>query len=320
MKANIFSKKVFFIIVLLNTFFIQAQSKASDKSKEVKLGVYIDNIYNIDYLNSSYEIIFYLWANSYDKHYPVSNVDIDKSIEVEKRIIEIDSFQTKNGKKFNCLVKYKAKILNQMDISKYPFDKLNLNLYIELLGHYKGEKNIIVDTKNSIIKPMFIDKWNIDKTDCNIKSTNWPSNFGDVSHAANSQLEALTLDFKLSRNSWNLYWKMFLVLFISLFLASLNFFLPNKRSEEKFALIVGSLFTAIGNKYITESYLPFSDKINLCDNLHIITFIFISFYALYAIYEQRVNKKDSLKHDLKLFLVTIFTYFTLVLIITYHFV
>jgi hypothetical protein len=128
------------------------------------------------------------------------------------------------------------------------------------------------------------------------------------------------MKINLSRQSWNLYWKMFLVLFISLFLASLNLFLPNKRSEEKFALIVGSLFTAIGNKYITESYLPFSDKINLCDILHIITFIFISLFALFAIYEQRQNRKDSLKLDTKLFLISIFTYFTLVLIITYHFV
>lgn len=311
-----------YILVLLLTFAVNIFSqeiKENNLNKEVKLGFYIDNIYNIDYINSSYEIIFYMWANSYYKYYPINNVDIDKSVEVEKVFTEIDSIQTINGKKYNCFVKYKAKMLNQMDISKYPFDKLNLKLYIELLGHYKGEKNIFIDSKNSIIKPVFIDKWNVDNTDFEIVTTRWPSNFGDISHSDNSQLEALNLNFSLSRNSWNLYWKMFLVLFISLFLASLNLFLPNKLSEEKFALIVGALFTAIGNKYITESYLPFSDKINLCDYLHIITFIFISFYALYAIYEQRGNKKDSLRHDLKLFFITILTYFVSVVLITFYF-
>ena len=44
-----------------------------------------------------------------------NNVDIDKSIEVVKVFTEIDSVETKYGKKFNCLVKYRAKILNVME-------------------------------------------------------------------------------------------------------------------------------------------------------------------------------------------------------------
>jgi hypothetical protein len=319
MKANIFSKKVFLIIVLLNTFFIQAQNKPTDKSKEVKIGVYIDDIYNIDYLNSSYEVIFYLWSNSYQKKYNTENIDVDKCTDLTTVYNEKDSVKTNFGFKYKHLTKYKATILNDMDFSKFPFDKLELKLNIELLEHYTGDKNITFD-KNSVLMPKFVDKWERESVSYEIKPTEWESKFGDISNHTIAQQDTFNMKINLSRQSWNLYWKMFLVLFISLFLASLNLFLPNKRSEEKFALIVGSLFTAIGNKYITESYLPFSDKINLCDILHIITFIFISLFALFAIYEQRQNRKDSLKLDTKLFLISIFTYFTLVLIITYHFV
>lgn len=319
MKANIFSKKVFLIIVLLNTFFIQAQNKPTDKSKEVKIGVYIDNIYNIDYINSSYEVIFYLWSNSYHKKYNTENIDVDKCTDLDTVYNEKDSVKTSFGFKYKYLTKYKATILNDMDFSKFPFDKLELKLNIELLEHYTGDKNITFD-KNSVLMPEFVEKWHKESVNYEIKPTEWTSKFGDISNHTIAQQDTVNIKINLSRQSWNIYWKMFLVLFISLFLASLNLFLPNKRSEEKFALIVGSLFTAIGNKYITESYLPFSDKINLCDILHIITFIFISLFALFAIYEQRQNRKDSLKLDTKLFLISIFTYFTLVLIITYHFV
>lgn len=318
MKANLFSKSIVLIIVLLNSFFINAQNKPTDKSKEVKIGVYIDNIYNIDYINSSYEVIFYLWANSYGNKYNTENIDVDQCIELTTVYTEKDSIKTSSGIKYNYLTKFKAKILNRMDISKFPFDKLDLVLYIELLDHHTGDKNISFD-KNSVFIPNFIDKWKVKNIKYNIEPTKWTSQFGDISNDSIAQQDAVNIRIDLSRDSWNLYWKMFLVLFISLFLASLNFFLPNKRSEEKFALIVGSLFTAIGNKYITESYLPFSDNINLSDILHIITFVFISFYALYAIYEQRLNKKDLFKLDLKLFLITIFTYFILVVMITLYF-
>ena len=109
---------------------------------------------------------------------------------------------------------------------------------------------------------------------------------------------------------------LFKEVFGSLFLAALNLFLPNKLSEEKFALIVGSIFIAIGNKYIIETYLPFSDNINLCDILHVITLFFIAFFTIYAIYEQRSNSKDSLKLDFKIFTYSILFYFLLVLLFT----
>lgn len=315
MKKKYLINSILVLLFFLNGSVVFSQiNKRLDK--EVKIGVYVDNIYNIDYVKSSYEVIFYLWANSYKKYYPIDNVDIDKSIEVVKVFTEIDSVETKYGKKFNCLVKYRAKILNVMDFSKYPFDRLNLNLYIELLGHYKGEKIIFCDKKNSFTSPAFLDKWNINKSGYTILNTNWKSDFGDIKHKENSQLEALSINIILERNSWNLYLKMFLVLFISLFLAALNLFLPNKLSEEKFALIVGSIFIAIGNKYIIETYLPFSDNINLCDILHVITLFFIAFFTIYAIYEQRSNSKDSLKLDFKIFTYSILFYFLLVLLFT----
>jgi hypothetical protein len=318
-------KKYLINSILVLLFFFNGSvvfSQINNKlDKELKIGVYVDNIYNIDYINSSYEVIFYMWANSYNKAYPVTKnfIDIDKSIDVKEVFTEIDSVETKYGKKFNCLVKYKAKILNKMDISKYPFDRLNLNLFIELLGHYKGEKVIVIDKKNSFSKPFFIDKWKVENSDYAIVNTDWDSDFGDIKHKKNTQLEALTINISLERNSWNLYLKMFLVLFISLFLAALNLFLPNKLSEEKFALIVGSIFITIGNKYIIETYLPFSDNINLCDTLHVITLFFIAFYTLYAIYEQRSNSKDSIKLDFKIFTFSILFYFLLVLLFTLFF-
>ncbi len=321
MKISHNIKNYILAFFLFNILILYSQNNISDVDKDVKIGVYIDDIYNIDYLNSSYEVIFYLWSNSYLKKYPVDSakIDLDKSIELKEIYREEDSVKTSLGVRYKFLTKYRAVILNDMDFSKFPFDKLKLKLNIELLEHYTGDKNILFDD-NSVLIPEFIDKWKIENVKYEIKPTSWKSKFGDISNNASPQQDTLNLSINLSRKYWNLYWKMFLVLFISFILASLNLFLPNKLSEEKFALIVGSLFTAIGNKYITESYLPFSDKINLCDILHIITFIFISLFALYAIYEQRNNKKDSLKLDFRLFLFSISIYFGIVLIITYSFI
>jgi hypothetical protein len=129
------------------TSYCQNKKNENELSKKLDIGIYVDNVYNIDYINSTYEIIFYLWSNSNGEIYEIDTktIDIDKATEVELFYKEIDSLNTKNGKKFKYLAKFKAKMLNKMDISKYPFDNLILNLDVELLGHYKGEKNIYID-------------------------------------------------------------------------------------------------------------------------------------------------------------------------------
>lgn len=300
----------------------QIKNSKADLEKRLDVGIYIDNVYNIDYINSTYEVVFYLWANSYGELYEINNtlIDIDKSIEIEIIYVEIDSvFISDIGQKFNYLAKVRTKMLNETNIASYPFDNWNLNLNIEFLGHYTGEKNIIIDQKNSLIKPNFIDKWKLVSADSKLTSEKWASNFGDV-RENNPSIDALHNNLVLARDPWKLYWKLFLVLFISFFISSLNLFLPNKRSEEKFALLVGSLFTAIGNKYITESYLPFSDTLNLSDSLHIATFLFISIYILFAIYEQRWKKTDDLKNDFFIYILTILCYVGVVGITTYYFI
>ena len=324
-QFKIITKKIIVTSILMFGYFSsysQIQTSEADLEKELCVGIYIDNVYNIDYINSTYEVVFYLWANSYGELYEINNalIDIDKSIEIEIIYEEMDSIFIPNiGPKFNYLVKIRTKMLNETNIASYPFDNWILNLNIEFLGHYKGEKNIIIDKKNSLIKPNFIDKWKLVSADSKITSVEWASNFGDL-RKNNLTLDALHTSVTLARDPWKLYWKLFLVLFISFFISSLNLFLPNKRSEEKFALLVGSLFTAIGNKYITESYLPFSDTLNLSDSLHIVTFLFISIYIMFAIYEQRWKKIDNVKIDFYLFLLTILSYMAAVGMTTFYFI
>jgi hypothetical protein len=322
---KLLAKKIIITSILMLCYFSsysQIQTSKTDLEKELGVGIYIDNVYNIDYINSTYEVVFYLWANSYGELYEINNtlIDVDKSIEIEIIYEEMDSTFIPNiGPKFNYLAKIRTKMLNETNIASYPFDNWNLNLNIEFLGHYKGEKNIIIDKKNSLIKPNFIDKWKLVSADSKITSVEWSSNFGDV-RENDPSIDALHASLILARDPWKLYWKLFLVLFISFFISSLNIFLPNKRSEEKFALLVGSLFTAIGNKYITESYLPFSDTLNLSDSLHIVTFLFISIYIIFAIYEQRWKKIDNLKNDIAIYIITIICYIGTIGITTFYFI
>lgn len=315
------NKKIILIILLIFSNSIYSHVKDT-----IRVGVYVDNIYEINYLNSNFKTTFYVWFISNkelktdDLNNDVTNfLDIDRIVEYKSLLAESYKQTHNNKTKYYYLNKVNATILNNMDVSKFPFDIQNLKIYLELNTHYKGEYVVILDKKNSKLKPNFIDKWNVGKIDFKLNSKNWESNFGDITKN-NYKLDAIDINIPLIRASWNIYWKLFIVLYISFFLTSLSVFLPNKQSEEKLALIVGSLFTAIGNKYITESYLPISDTFNLSDKLHVITFVFIAFFSIYAIYEQRAKLKDNLKKDCLVFLLSILVYTIIIAFITFSFV
>lgn len=315
-----------FLLLLLLIMSNSVFSNYSNIKDTLKVGVYVDNIYEINYLNSNFKTTFYVWFIS-NKELKTENLnnditnflDIDRIVDYKSLLVESYKQNHNNKTKYYYINKVNATILNNMDVSKFPFDIQKLKIYLELNTHYKGEYVVILDRKNSKLKPNFIDKWHVGNVDFKLDSKNWNSNFGDLKNDT-YQLDAININIPLIRASWTIYWKLFVVLYISFFLTSLSVFLPNKQSEEKLALIVGSLFTAIGNKYITESYLPISDTFNLSDKLHVITFMFIAFFTIYAIFEQRAKLKDNLKKDYIVFFFSILIYVIIISAITLSYI
>jgi hypothetical protein len=303
-------------ILLFNFLLFQLNGFCGEKEK-LKIGIYIEDIYNIDYKSSSYEIVFWVWINSKDSTYKIANIlDINNATEVN---YSLESNYYLLDKQYHQEAKVTAKILNIFDVTAFPFDVQTLIFKPELAISCE-EAELFYDDVNSRVKPERIEDWKIDN---NIfisqEKFQYQSNFGNTNLKSNPQFEGLVIKINLSRKSMGLFSKFFLTLFISILLASCSLLLPNRCSEEKFGLIVGSLFTSIGNKYITDDLLPLSDSYNLSDSIHILTFLFISAIAVFAIVEQRYKMEDNLKRDWLLFYSTLIAYVLLIICISYYF-
>jgi hypothetical protein len=142
----------------------------------------------------------------------------------------------------------------------------------------------------------------------------WNSDFGNLKGI--KEVDAISLNLELSRNAWPIYFKLFSILFLSFILACLSFFLPNQKSEEKVAIVVGALFTSIGNKYITESIIPMSNNFGLSDQIHFTTLFFILLIIMFAIYELRRKIRDSILLDSSIFAIFLVIYAITIILIT----
>lgn len=303
-------KKIFLFLSLLSFFSLKANPKT------IKTGVYVEDIYKIDYVNSTYDVVLWIWVNSDDEYYDIQKyIDIINSTEINYNYG--NQFKLKNGK-YHSEIKATVRVLNQYDINKFPFDVQKLNLNIEFFKKTNGYYKIHFDMKNSRFSPEYIEKWRQLQVKTFFIHNHYNSNFGNDDISKKTKYEALKVEIKLKRNQWSLFVKLFLTLFISFFLASFSLFLPNKLSEEKIGLMLASLFASVGNKYITDNALPVQDTLNLSDKLHILTICFIAIFAAYAIYEQRKKLKDNRKVDYLLFFFSTSIYFLFVIILCWH--
>ena len=277
--------------LLFSPLFIYAAEK-----EKIEVGMYIEVIHGIDYVKGQYEVVFYLWINSKEKIYNAEEeIDISHSLATEFSNIYIDS-SMEGEYHYEC--KIRATILNLFDIKDYPFDKQSINLKLEFGNYSVDDLDIKLDKKYSKIKPERTESWNSKVNYFKTGFMNYDSNFGDVNSDISIDYPTIFLKIDLNRNSWNLYFKSFLTLFLSFILAIISIFYPNNHSEEKIGLIVGSLFTAVGNKYITDDLLPIQNVLNLSDKLHLTTILIITLIAAHAIFEQRLKLNNDLRNDI----------------------
>jgi hypothetical protein len=304
----------FILKIILFILFFLGFTAFSQSKKKVNVGLYVEDIHGIDYQGSKYEVVLWVWINSKDGIYNFEEeLDIPNSTSTEISSISYDSISNKN---FHSECKIRATILNKFDVKNYPFDKQKINFSMEFSRYSSDEINISIDRKQSKLIPEYIEDWITKSYESKVISRDYGSNFGDLHTKESISYPGISVTIDLVRNSWNLYYKSFITLFLSFCIASISLFYPNEHSEEKIGLIVGSLFTTVGNKYVTDDILPIQNSLNLSDKLHLITILVITFIAAYAIFEQRLKLKDSLKIDLIVFFVFLSAFLSSVIYFT----
>jgi len=266
------------------------------------VGIWVEDIYNIDYVDRTFEVVFWIWANSTQDTFELKDyVDFNNAVDVTPTHYYVEELQ--DGR-VHSECKIRAKFLNAFRINSFPFDHQVIHINMEFIKEAAANCVIVMSPKKICnFSPENIEDFERQrfKTHKRLYIEDYDTNFGNTNLGKSTAYHRLEIDIHLDRDSKTIALKLFVTLLIAFILASSSILLPLNMSEEKFALIVGSLFTAIGNKYISDGMLPFSGSFNLSDSLHMLTFIFITIMAIYAVLEQRYHIDRSKRWDMFIF-------------------
>ncbi|MGC4034334.1 MAG: hypothetical protein QM764_00130 [Chitinophagaceae bacterium] len=290
-------KQPFYVSLLIAglLFLSHTSSFAQTQKKDtVKVGIYITSIHDIDFKQKEYTIIFWLWLKYSNKDFNFQdNLEIPQAKTVTRSFYTVD---TSDGRVF-MQMKMQCVMKDSWRIGDFPFDKQTLRLSIENSQYDSKALVFTADTIGQHFDPRFtLSGWDIDSCVLNTGTKAYETGFGDETlKSPHTEYSNFRVRLILHRDASGLFWKMFLGMYLAFLIAYLCFYIHADGMDSRFGLSVGSLFAAVGNKYIIDSSLPESSSFTLVDTLHGLTLFFIFGIIASTAYSLRLVKTDQVK-------------------------
>lgn len=268
----------------------------------VKIGAYINDIYDIDLSAQSFSAEFWVWFNySNPALHPQESMELLNAKSFDCPNVFTRSVQEKNMQW--CEKKYIATLKKEWDIRNFPFDAQKMTIELE-----EG----VMDTQSLVYLPDYenskldssiqLGNWKIKSFEINSQSRPYQSNFGDPRLSeTKSAYTHLDLNIHLQRKAWGLFFSLFTGMYVAFLISWIVFFIEPHYVDPRFGLSVGGLFASVGNKYIVDSELPQTTSFTLVDKLYIITYISLLMCIILSVVSLRLwgsgKKAQSKRFD-----------------------
>lgn len=298
-------KKIFFTFLLSIISWVGLFSPTKTHAQQtgpdtVRIGCYIISLHNFNFREKEYTARFWLWML-----YDSPDIEFHDDVEIPNaKTLNFDAMvdDSTAGNKWIQL-KITANMKQTWNVKDYPFDEQELQIIIENSKYDARTVVFVPDTVGQYFDPDFVvEGWRIKNFEVSTGVSHYATGFGDASlDKPESDYSKYIIKIKLERSAWGLFFKIFLGMYVAFAIAIVSFWVDSEHTESRFALPVGGLFAAVGNKYIIDSYLPESSAFTTVDILHGATFVSIfvtiAFAALSLRFGDEGNSLQSKKTD-----------------------
>jgi len=304
---NLMARELLFTFALTFWFFASlpctaASTAPRSQPTEVKVGLYMVDIYDLSIKDESFVADFYLWltwkGNLNPENFEFMNGELQAKDNPE--VIK------KNGLNYICW-RCRGKFRSPLDFRNYPRDQQILRLQIEDSFHDKDELFYSFE-ENSKLEPYPISIRGFQMRQpqkYEITTHEYKTNYGNPFRAPgeNAKYSQLNIIIPIEHTGTKLIFiKLFLPVFLSVLIALLTFLIEPVDLDPRFGVGVAAIFGAVSSMLVANSSIPETPYFSLSDQIHLISlfFIFISIFVsciVLKVYKAK-GKKIAGKIDL----------------------
>ncbi|VXD22389.1 ligand-gated ion channel [Planktothrix paucivesiculata] len=262
-----------------NSSFYQPLTEIPTTAQKVTVGVFAQNIYELNASSNTYYLDFYLWLRWKGKIDPLANLEFMNGVEKWGRTIETAYPEPKTLKdgSFYQIMRVESRFREPFRFYRYPLDEQSLGVTIENAVYSLNELVYIADTKESgYASDLTVPGWKIKNYAIKTLSHLYPSNFGDLDQAKNDSIySAVRFEMNISRPLSFFTWKLLLPLFVVLFSSWGSLLLYPIYVDSRIILPVTALLTIV---FLQQSYsdaLPDVGYLVLLDKIYALVYVLI---------------------------------------------
>ena len=267
-----------------------------NKPGVAKIGVVLIDAGNFDYPNATFQTTFWIWSTSLSEEFDaLENLDIRNAVDVEI-ITDIEEVEQQSHWH---LQKIRGTFRNYWDLSKYPFDRQELKIYLEEGSLDSNQFSYALDAKSrSYFHNPNLKGWSVEGMNVDVGTTKYESNFGEpaLEDLETSSFAAAEVTVLLRRSNWTSFWRISSGAFIALALVLSSFLLSFKHITHvnaRFGLLGGSAFANVISIRNVSSKTGAVPYITFIDQIHLVPMAAILFGLVITLYNLRIYNKGN---------------------------
>ena len=279
-------------------------ARADAGPEKVTVGVFINDLQEINLETDNFTIDFYLWFR-----WKGSNVDPTDSLEpmnsnamentttsqtggVTGKPLYPAPVDMPDGSKYMAF-RYQGVFSRKMNLEKYPFDIQNLVVMFEDQNQDSRQLEFVPDTMPAKISPLVtMPGYEIGAPTLIVHPHRYPTNFGDLTSPPDVRYSRIVITVPVTRDPLPYMVKIILPILIVILITSLIYLIPARLEDSRTGIGVTAMLTIVALQWTTDSNLPSVEYLTLLDMIYIISLAYILVAMGYTVMASRRNSHE----------------------------
>lgn len=246
---------------------------------EVIVGVYINDIQELDFRTNSYAVDLYVWFRWRNK-----DLNPSKSMEFMNRYAPSDHVRDNlyeepkampDGSVYGS-IRSQGRFSTKFGLEKYPFDEQKLLIVLEDSVSPIAELVMKADRIPITMNPdVTLPGFRVGQASMAVVARTYPTDFGDLTMSEADTYARATITIPVTRPMTALSVKTFVPILLIILCSSLVFFVRPIYVDGRIGLGITALLTLVALQLTAGSSLPEVDYLTLIDKVYLVSYAFI---------------------------------------------
>ena len=256
-----------------------AAATAPTGPEQVHVGVYVNDIQQLDLQSHSYAMDFYVWLRwTNPDATPSASLEYMNPFQLWGHVATplYEAPQTlADGSKYMA-IRYQGQFNSKLPLEKYPFDKQTLIIQFEDNSAGAGKQVFVPDNEAVTLNPeLTLPGYIIGKPTLTVESKPYPTNFGDTNVTSPEPYSRVTVSVPVHRPTFTYAVKVILPIFLVAACAALVFWIHPSFVEGRIGMGITALLTLVALQMTSNTQLPEVDYLMMIDMLYFAAYLFV---------------------------------------------